>query len=810
VVLYLSIGFGYVLMYAALGWALRGHPLLLTLFGNVGLLVPPLAVCAIIARRRWRWAGCQRLFWDTFAIGVALWVIGHLGWAFEAIVLRRESWIQWHTLFSLCGGIGPLIALFARPHVGVRRDAVGPVGLVVGSYGLLAVFIYTYFVLVPNLVPGTTDSQATLLKLVQVNRALLFGASLSALLVARRTPWHRAYAFLAVGTGIGFFLRIVTSLAIMNGKYQTGTLYDLAWIAPFLCYAGAALSSPDSPKESAGIELPLPGSHTAVASLPVFLIPIVGYSALYIQPLGGAGDSFRALLTGLMTVAGLGVLALRLAAQGGELQRADARMRLLAAATEQTGDLILITRADGGVELANDAFVRALGYSRQELSGLGFGDLVERGFGTLGAHIRTEVRERGVWRGTLLRQRRDGSTFPAACTVVALRDSAGAITHFVGAERDIGQELKLRDQLVHSERLSAIGELVAGVAHEINNPLQTIIGSVELLLDDRPETSSRHDLEVVRREAARAGQIVRNLLSFVRRSAPDRVYADLNDIVRSVVELRGYHLQQRNITLATELQSSPAGVLVNREEIQQIILNLILNAEQAMLAAGRGSTIIIRSFSEAGDHFVEVVDDGPGVSAEMRGRIFEPFFTTKDVGQGTGLGLSISHGIASAHGGSLTLCPGAGGACFRLTLPARLDQGVAAAPAPAPAPPSRRALVVDDEAPIRKLLARLLERRGFAVFEADSASVALDIADTNVLSLVLCDVRMPGSNGTDLYHTLSERHPELGRAFVFITGDRSAIDIDDALRGVPVLAKPFSADDLQSVLVAVGLDTLVA
>jgi PAS domain S-box-containing protein len=810
VVLYLSIGVGYVLLYAALGWALRGHPLLMSLFGNVGLIVPPLGVCAIILRRRLRWAGCQRLFWDTFAIGMALWTIGHLGWAVEAVVLGRASWIQWHTLFSLCGGIGPLIALLARPQIGVRREAVGPVGLIIASYGLLAVFIYTYFVLVPGLVPGITGAQSTLLKLVQVNRALLLIATLWALFDAWRTPWRRTYVLLAAGTSLGFCLRIVTSQAIMDGRYQTGTLYDLAWIAPFLCFAGAALSAPDSPRAGAGVELLTTGIHTAVAALPVFLIPLVGYSALYIQPLGGAGDSFRALLTGLMTVAGLGVLTLRLAAQGGELQRADARMRLLAAATEHTGDLILITRADGGVELANDAFVRALGYSRLELAGLGFGDLVERGSGTIGMDIRSEVSERGVWRGTLLRQRRDGSTFPASCTVVALRDATGAITHFVGAERDIGQELKLRDQLVHSERLSAIGELVAGVAHEINNPLQTIIGSVELLLEDRPDTGSRHDLELVRREAGRAGQIVRNLLSFVRRSAPDRLAADLNDIIHSVVELRGYHLQQRNISLETELQRAPAHILVNREEIQQIILNLILNAEQAMLAAGRGTTITIRSFSEGGDHFVEVSDDGPGVSAEMQGRIFEPFFTTKDVGQGTGLGLSISHGIASAHGGSLTLCPGAPGACFRLRLPAYSEPVPPPPPSTLADPPVRLALVVDDEASIRTLLTRLLRRRGFDVVEADSTPVAMSIASTARLSLVLCDVRMPGSSGKDFYHTLSERHPELGRAFVFITGDRSAIDVDEALRHVPVLAKPFSAGDLQAALVAVGLEEVTA
>src|SRR6185503_14177031 len=132
--------------------------------------------CAIILRRRSRWDGCQRLFWDTIAISIGLWIIGHFGWAFDQMFFGRQSWLRWHTVFSLCGGIGPLIALLARPHRGVRRDAVGPVGLVLASYGLLAVFIYSYFVLVPSLVPGTTDPEVTLLALVQVNRALLFGS----------------------------------------------------------------------------------------------------------------------------------------------------------------------------------------------------------------------------------------------------------------------------------------------------------------------------------------------------------------------------------------------------------------------------------------------------------------------------------------------------------------------------------------------------------------------------------------------------------------------------------------------------------
>jgi two-component system NtrC family sensor kinase len=398
----------------------------------------------------------------------------------------------------------------------------------------------------------------------------------------------------------------------------------------------------------------------------------VGYGALFLQPLGSTGDAVRSLLTGLATVACLGLLTLRLSLQGGELQRADAKLRLLAAATEQTGDLILITRADGRVELANEAFVRALGYPRQDLSRLTIRDLVAPDQADVIAESVAVVRDSGVWRGSLTRRRADGTTFPASCTVVGLRDGSGRITHFVGVERDTTDEIKRRNQLVHTERLSAMGELIAGVAHELNNPLQTIIGSAELLLEENQDDSQRRDLEVMRREAARAGQIVRNLLSFVRRAAPDRSVADLNDIVRATIQLRQYHLHQRDIGLELSEHGAALPVVANREEIQQVVLNLVLNAEHAIVSTGRAGTISVRTFTTGARHVVEVSDDGPGIEPALTGRIFEPFFTTKDVGQGTGLGLSISHGIARAHGGALDLQPTELGACFRLALPAAI------------------------------------------------------------------------------------------------------------------------------------------
>ena len=808
---YLTIGVAYVVIYAAGGWLLRAHPLALSIFAAFSLLFPPVATCGLILRRRRNWSGCHRLFWDAFAVGLALWVIGHLGWIYETYVRNEPSWVQWHTLFSLCAGIAPLIALFARPHRGTRSDAVPNVSFLLAGYGLLSVFIYAYFVLIPSLVPDAGSPEVRLLQFVQVNRALLFGWMSAAMVVARRTSWYPTYRWLTVGTGVGFLLRIFTSLAIVRGVYQSGTLYDLAWIVPFLCYLAAVSVAPDSPAEPE-VQVPARPLHNALSLVPVFLAPLVGYGTIFIAPLGSAADSFRALLTGFVTVAGLGLLTLRLATQNSELQRADRRIRLLAAATEQTADLILITRVDGTIEHANDALVQAVGFSRAELTRMRFSDLMERGFDEVGTRIAAGVRDQGIWRGTVVGRRRDGSTFPASCSVAGLKDATGVMTHYVGVERDITDEVRLRDQLVHSERLSAIGELVAGVAHEINNPLQTIIGSVELMIEERPSPAMLRDLEQVRREGLRAGQIVRNLLSFVRRSAPDRAPADLNEIVATTVQLREFHLQQHDISITTALHGGALPVLANREEIQQIVLNLLLNAEQAIQLSGQGSRIAVRTYSAGRQYVLEIADDGPGVGADVRGRIFEPFFTTKEVGQGTGLGLSIAHGIAAAHGGALELCDAGAGACFRLTLPSHAE--VPAVPPPA-LPPVReaaapRALIVDDELPVRRLLVRLLQRRGFEVVEADSGAAALAIAGGATLSLVLCDVRMPGMNGVDLYRELSRKDPKLGRTFVFITGDKSALEIEEALRNVPTLEKPFTAADLHNVLARVGLDSAVA
>jgi len=808
---YLVFAGSYVVVYLATAAALAPWPEARTIAADGLLGALALVVPAVVLWRRRSWDGVQRLFWDMFAVSQILWAIGEFGFMYGEIVEGRPSWVRWHTMFSLCGGIGPMIAVLARPDRGVRKESTAAIAVDLASYGLLAAFIYSYFVMVPSLLPATeTQVESVLLSLVEAHRFLLVAGFAVGYWIARDENWRRTYLQILAGTTSGFVLRLVTNRAIANHSYYSGSVFDLAWIVPFFAYVWAACEAPASRAEAdeAMGRAATPSALTSV--IPVLGIPLIGYGLLWLSPIGGAEDSFRVLLTTICSAGGLGLLTLRLTVQSSELHRADERLKLLAAAVEQTGDLIIITTPDARIEHANEAAVRALGYPREQLASMRLPDVLDEAQRDLVGQIGTHVRGSGVWRGTLYHRRADGRTFPAASTVVALRGDDGSVTHFVGVQRDITEELRLRDQLVNSERLSAVGELVAGVAHEINNPLQTIVGCVELLIEEGRDTAVVRDLKLVRQEAARAGQIVRNLLSFVRRGSPDRKLVDLNDIVRAMADLREFHLVQRGVTLTLDLAPQRLPVVANRDEIQQIVVNNLLNAEHALMSSGTPQpAITLKTWTDGGMHVVEMSDNGPGISPELRGRIFEPFFTTKDVGEGTGLGLSISLGIARAHGGALELCDGVPGtgACFRLSIPAAIPAaatvgaGDLSADRVDAAGEGRRALVVEDEAPIRQLIVRLLQRRGYAVVEAHSRTAAQDAVRGGSFDLVLCDLRLSDGSGVSVVEDIRAVSPILTRRVIFVTGDASGLAAaEPEFADMPVLPKPFTSADLDRAL----------
>ena len=809
-----SLVFGalYVVVYLATAAALSPWPIARTITSDALLALLSLAVVAVVIRRRRSWDGAQRLFWDMFVVSQVLWTVGEIGFMYGEIVDGRPSWVRWHTMFSLCGGIGPMIAVIARPDRGVRKASTGAIAVDLSSYGLLAAFIYSYFVMVPSLLPASREQlESVLLALVETHRLLLVAGFAVGYWIAKDQQWRRVYQIILFGTVAGFVLRFVTNRAITTGAYYSGSVYDLAWIVPFFAYFFAAVSAPPSPSESLEKLGRLPAPSPLTSAVPVLAIPAIGYGLLWLSPIGGAGDSFRVLLTTICTAGGLGLLTLRLSVQSSELHRADEHLKLLAAAVEQTGDLIIITTPDARIEHANEAASRALGYPRAQLTSMMLPDVLAEPQHDLVDHIGAHVRAHGIWRGTLQHRRADGRTFPASSTVVALRSEDGTVTHFVGVQRDITDELRLRDQLVNSERLSAVGELVAGVAHEINNPLQTIVGCVELLMEENRDTAVVRDLKLVRQEAARAGQIVRNLLAFVRRGSPDRKLIDLNDVARAMAELREFHLAQRGVVLTLDLAPTRLPVVANREEIQQIIINILLNGEHALQASQTpGPRITIRTRGDGAMHSVQISDNGPGIGQELKGRIFEPFFTTKAVGEGTGLGLSISLGIARAHGGALELCDSeeGTGACFRLTIPAAapVPSGMAALPdvtarQEGSGAEARRALVVEDEVPIRQLVVRLLQRRGYTVVEAASRAAAREAVTDGSFDVVLCDLRLADGSGTGVVEDIRAARPDVGRRVIFVTGDASSlVGADPEIADLPVLPKPFTSEDLDRAL----------
>jgi PAS domain S-box-containing protein len=366
---------------------------------------------------------------------------------------------------------------------------------------------------------------------------------------------------------------------------------------------------------------------------------------------------------------------------------------------------------------------------------------------------------------------------------------------------------KTQQQLVQSEKLSAIGQLVSGVAHELNNPLTGVIGFTELLLEQDLDPSIEADLRRIHHEASRCERIVRSLLTIARQSKLERVLVNVNEILEAVLELRRYHLKVENITLQTDFCPSVPLVLGDPNQLQQVFLNLITNAAQAIVATKRPGTLHVRTSCDADKVLIEVKDDGRGIAAEHIHRIFDPFFTTKEVGEGTGLGLSISYSLVDGHGGRIWVESDEGkGSTFYVELPAcrgaerafaeRADAEVMATSDGA------RILLVDDEEVVLGFMVRLLERDGHQVIAARNAERAIELLKENRFDLVISDVKMPGMSGQQFFEKLRVVQPNLESRLVFMTGDTMNEVTRSFLSRVqcPVLGKPFTADQVRRLI----------
>jgi two-component system NtrC family sensor kinase len=370
---------------------------------------------------------------------------------------------------------------------------------------------------------------------------------------------------------------------------------------------------------------------------------------------------------------------------------------------------------------------------------------------------------------------------------------------------DQTEKRRLQEQLIQSEKMSAIGQLIAGVAHDLNNPLASVVGFSDFLGEgvDIPPALAE-PLQVIRQEAERAATIVKNLLSFARRQAEERRVQAIQPLLESVVALLRNQLMALRVDATLEVDADVPEIEMNANQIKQVFVNLLNNAAQAIAGTGRGGQVRVSAQRWLDGVAVSVADDGPGVPEEIGARVFEPFFSTKPEGEGTGLGLSICQGIIKEHGGRITLeSAPQGGATFTVQLPGGV-RAPRAAPRSLPVAPgvSLRILVVDDEPHILHYMRATLESWGHRVEVASDGTDALGRALDAPFDVIICDMRMPRLGGREIYQSLAREHPDVAQRVIFATGDTVRGDTLQFLESLdrPFLHKPFTLAELRSVL----------
>jgi two-component system NtrC family sensor kinase len=425
----------------------------------------------------------------------------------------------------------------------------------------------------------------------------------------------------------------------------------------------------------------------------------------------------------------------------------------------------------------------------------------------------TRLISEGAITDYLLRLRRvDGEPVWVEVTALAGPSRRKGTTHVEALVRNVSERRRLDDQsrdlyqqLLQAEKMAALGQTISGVAHELNNPLATILSWAERLAERNLDETSRRGIDVILSESERAARIVRNLLTFARKRQSTRSMIDLNQVVRETLSLRAYEQRLTNIDVVTALASGLPAVFADPHQIQQVLLNLVINAEQAMLTAnGRGS-LVLRTWHDVERNAVvlQVSDDGPGVPPDVKNKIFDPFFTTKEVGKGTGLGLTVAYAIVQEHGGSIRVeSPTAGGASFTVEFPVTTVESVprprASGPAVDRSIQGAFVLLVEDEKALAAAVGEALSDAGLRVEHAGDGEEALARVRQRNYDLVICDLKMPRVDGMMLYRAIAAATPSLARRVIFVTGDVAGADAERFLEesGCRWLAKPFRLVDL--------------
>ena len=409
-------------------------------------------------------------------------------------------------------------------------------------------------------------------------------------------------------------------------------------------------------------------------------------------------------------------------------------------------------------------------------------------------------------------KRADGSQFWASvsCRLIEYHGKAVAVSSVVDLteRKAIEEELtRQREALHQTEKLSAMGSLLAGVAHELNNPLAVVVGHALLLQESSQDPKISNRAEKIGSAAERCSRIVKTFLAMARQQRSERVPVNVNEIIESTLDVTGYTLSTAGIEVDLDLEEGLPAVSADPDQLNQVLSNLIINAQHAMADQSNARHLRIASAYDRlqGCILMSVTDSGPGISADIQSRVFEPFFTTKDVGAGTGVGLAVCHKVIELLGGRISVKSDPGkGATFTITLPvANADPTPAVTQIPAK-PPARgfKVLVIDDEIEVARMLQDVLAAQEHVVTIACSGGKALDILAKQEFDVILSDVRMPNLDGPQLYRAIKDLSPGLLGRVAFVTGDTFSPSARAFLTqtGRPHLQKPFTPSEVQQLI----------
>jgi len=624
----------------------------------------------------------------------------------------------------------------------------------------------------------------------------------------------------------------VYAVVALRGPYQAGGLLDLTWDAGLLMIAAAAAIAPEYSIHLQRRRSTSPEASN-VARVAALVVGLAGMTGMAVVALTRkAPDADDAVIIGV----GMAIIAARVLYSHGADRRyarvledevanqtrslmsslgatasAERNLRLL---MEAVPDAITVVDRDGSVLDENTAgrtFVTALPGAVPDGSGK------RSAFGWVDGTASRIARENliAAFDGELRRfevpfRRSDGNEGTAHVLLAPVREG-GRIPKVLVLVRDITEQRRTQTQLQQAEKLAAMGQLVSGVAHEINNPAAIISGFAQTLLLEQMTPDQRETVQMMYDEATRIGRITSNLLAFARAGSKERTLVELNEIVRRTFALRSYHLTTLNITMNLELDEANPKAWANGSEVQQLLLNLLINAEQALTTVTGRRAITIRTMTAGEDGVrLEIADSGPGIPPDIQEKIFDPFFTTKPEGMGTGLGLSICYGIVHDHGGRISVhsIPGQG-ATFTVALPRDARTRQRTTPPPMEIPEAARepeaalsVLLIDDEEGLRRAVVSFLKRRRMHVIAVEDGGDALRVLRRERFEVIVSDVRMPGMSGAEFLERLRREHPAMVNRLIFTTGDPFAADTAVLLRdaGVPSLVKPYDFAKLESLL----------